>query len=238
MTTWRDELITEIRDNTGIPVQGPDGLSDAAVTRQIGRALENLSLYLPRRVITYVESTAGTQDYTISTNTPTWVLAVWPASGGFPTVDSYAFDTIVDPAGGDASVSMYVNPSLYEVSLQRMQAIRRIASSSYSWNADTGVLKIMPCPSETGAKYYYLAAYIWTSSNIPDRYHNVLLMFAEAYAIKTWIVKSARLSGIQQSGGLKNRTNLRELRELGEKMEEDAIKAAKTLAATEGFKQG
>lgn len=234
------DIITRVRTRGGITADGPSALSDAEITSLIDDARAVLSTHLPKRALSYVTSVANQQNYVLEESTaPDYVYKIFDTSTSSGQADDpFALEQWwssyggIDPSG-DPSSSIYLNPSLYYISLQQLANMRNVIGRASIYNRATRTLSILPVP-KTVTRYYYAAGYTWPIAELPAHYVPILADLVIGEAILAVAAKLSRQAGASTSGAVGIYGNLSNYMKMGEDKKREAIAEAKKMASIEG----
>lgn len=237
------DLVRQLRVNVGVPSEkSPDGMSDPELSDIVARTLEEFSQHLPKRTVEYTLSVAGQQNYVLSP-VPDFVLKLFEKSSASLNVDSSAFPDIsgytnspgLDPFQADPNTSIFLNPSMHEVSLQAIRHLRRMVGTSYTYDKQNATLMVLPCPGSTGARIYYVGGYIWTVDILPSMYVQPFLKLLEAKTLKVLVARRATLASGSSAGITGIYSNLGLLKDLAKEREDEALMAIQRQQLSEGL---
>lgn len=239
MAIVQADLITKLRLKTGAPTTpatGGDAIDDTKMLFLIGEGLIKMSRHLDRQVKEFLTTTAGTQDYVISTASgtstavkPVFIRHVFEHASESMTADDFLFDS---GSGSYAeSPNVYDRADQYEVYLQERAHTRRLVINGFTYSQETWTLAIEPTPSSAG-KVYFIAGYNHTLLTAPAHYESVLMKYCEAEVLEALAAIRLRVPGITATG-FPSYGEPRLLLEMAEKKRKEADADAVLVATLE-----
>lgn len=187
-------LRTRIRLEAGKPPA--DVVPDANIDGWVAEALEELDRYIPNWATSFIETIATQQDYSVHDDAIEVVFCSW--HGGRTTMaDIFGSEFDVEfPAEG---YDVMLDKITEYVDARKVQQIDDRAD--WDWNEADMKLWLLPPPSTTGDKVYYIYIKSWTLADCKDRFEKFIVWYSVAQALKVRARRQKRLSGISHTGG-------------------------------------
>jgi len=187
-------LVTRIRLEAGKPPV--DIVPDANIENWIAEALEEFDRYIPNWATSYIETVGDQPDYSVHEDAIEVVFVGW-AGGRATMADIFGgeFDVEFPAEGYDVMLDQVTQ---YVDALKAQQIADR---ADWDWNEATEKLWLLPPPSTTGDRVYYIYIKAWTLALCKDRFEKFIVWYAISQALKVRARRQKRLSAISHTGG-------------------------------------
>ena len=174
-------------------------LTETQIGDALDSALTEYSKNRPVLVLTYLETVANTGEYSLSDLTG--IMGIEECFYG--TGGSYVFDTdfprVLDlPAL--SGIRVFYNPSIFLQYMQKVESYERIFEGDHNWHADRKAIELMPAPSSTGSKVYFVYRKKHTLATVPDTDEDLFLKWAIAECLDYIMEKRGKFSSVSGYG--------------------------------------
>lgn len=175
-------------------------LSDDQAQDAVTSAINEYSKHKPNRVLDFIGMTKDKAVYDLSDRQRIMKVKEVYYNVGF----EYSFDqSWPEPdllsLGRLEGISLFENPSIWLQFMQRLEQYKTIFQGDFDYNRETKTLRLIPPPSVSGKKVFF----IWTQSHIPETIPeedvDTLLLWAKGEAKE--MMASKKGSDIQSVSG-------------------------------------
>lgn len=188
-------LRTRIRLEAGNPPV--DILPNANIDGFVAEALEEFDRFIPSWAVSYVTTEATTQAYSVHADAIEVVFCDW-AGGRRTMADVFGSDFDIEFPAEGYDVMLDKIPEL--VDAMKLQQIEDRAD--WDWNEASSKLWLIPPPSTTGDRVYYIYIKAWTLALCKDRFEKFIVWYAIAQALKVRARRQKRLSAVAHTGNI------------------------------------
>jgi len=183
-----------VRQEAGNPKT--DEVSDDDIDKWIDEGLDFLGRYVPAWTTSSITTVKDQQEYSVESDCLDIVFCDWAGTTLLSDVFGDEFDVIT-------------GKSIYDVELDQYKMIveamtKRQITDRYEWefNPFDNKLWLIPPPSASGDKVYYVYLVPWSLSTIPTRYEKYVVKYAVIQAVKQKARRGRRESAIAHRGDL------------------------------------
>jgi len=153
-------------------------LSDDQAGDAINSAVKEYSKYRPIRKFDSLTTIAGQAAYPLSAKER--ILRV--SDVYYSTLPMYPFQGFwgeMADLGRLEGLSVFENPSLWVQYMQRFEKYKEIFDGDFEYDRTTKILMLIPPPSNSGDKVYYIWTQRHTTVTIPEDDYDTLLLWAK-----------------------------------------------------------
>lgn len=191
-----DEIKALIRRKAGNPSTAD--LTNDQVSDAIDSALIEYSKNRPVLVLEYLTTIADTAEYSLSGKT-----GIMGIEECFYGMVANVFDT--DFPGridlpGLSGIQVFHNPSIFIQYMQKVESYDRMFEGDYEWHGDRKKIELIPAPSSTGTKVYYVYQKKHTLATVPDEDEELFLKWAIAESLEYVMEKRGKFTAVSGYG--------------------------------------
>jgi len=190
------EIKALIRRKAGNPSTAD--LTDDQLTDAVDSALAEYSRNRPVLVLDHLETVEGAAEYDLSAKT-----GIIGIEDCFYGTAAKVFDT--DFPGridlpGLSGIRVFHNPSVFIQYMQKVESYDRIFEGDYEWHGDRKTIELIPAPSRTGTKVYYVYRKMHTIATVPSEDEELFLKWAVAESLEYVMEKRGKFSAVSGYG--------------------------------------
>jgi hypothetical protein len=171
-------------------------LEDTDIRRESQFILNRIAEMIPVKTLRYITSIASTSDYDVNASTVN-VRKVFQ----WDDVDSNLMVLGGYKANEAGRDELYNFPSLWAI--EQFRRLRGMPKIRFEFHPVQRKLRIIPTPSQTGDKYYYISVEhaLWTMATLPDEFKELVLLGTTWKCLEIILLKRSNLGGVLRDGG-------------------------------------
>jgi len=186
-----------VRNRTRVDAGSPstDEISNDSIDKFIGEALDEINKEVAYWAIFYVTSVKDQQEYAIDATVLQVLFCDWSGEQHLSNLFDADFDYVIDSQFGvDPETGQYQDVLR---ALMRAQVTNRFA---YVYREADRILFLIPPPTQSGTKIYYIGEKAWTIDKVPARFEKYVAWYATAQVLRAIARKRRRLSAVGHTG--------------------------------------
>ena len=208
MSLKKTDLRDAVWQRCGRPVRDESAqnveVTNEEIEQFLDEALERITDWVPNKTVRYITTVADQQTYSVPSSVLN-ILDVYRDSAG---VFYTKFDDDIWLAASPLElqgISIYLNPALYDIVMGQVVALERMNAVDFDFDPTASEVTLMPQPSSSGDRVYYLAAEAWEwtdSGTFPlTQFRRAIMLWAEYQVLAQLEQRRSKLSGQPRAGG-------------------------------------